>query len=477
MNNNNLQPIIGKIIAIYNTFTIEVEFEDTLPQINGIIYLKKNDISYMFEIVEYITFNTAKAISCQSNIGIARGDIVYYYHNKLSIHVGKQTIGRAIDGFGNAIDGYGDIHGSDKVSILNDKINYNNISHNNTVIETGIKVIDLFTPIVAGEKTALFGGAGVGKTVLITEIINNTKKDDSKTFFAGIGERTREGKEMYDAMVKSGAIDMDIPSNSNASLILAPMSSSPKERLTALYSAITLAENARDSSKKNVLLFIDNVFRAAQAAQEIFALFGNLSIMNGYATQLTRMIGSLQDRIYSTKNGGTITSIQSVYIPGDNINDTSSVLILKHIKNQIVLDREIAAQNIYPAINPLECNSQNLTESIVGSFHVNIANKAKLYLSQYKELKKIIDTFGIDALSKEDQLIVHRARILQQYLSQPLYTAESFTGIPGQFVKKDDMLIDVQDILQGVYDDCLEISFCRIGKIIKGDILYANKNR
>lgn len=455
----------GKIISIPGPFIIEAEFE-VLPKLNNAIYLQKENQIHIFEVIAYININVVKCISIQSNVKLSRGDIVYDSNSDISIYTNSQMIGRAFDALGNAIDGFSEVYSNEKKqSVYKFNIEYKNIVCSNKIIETGIKIIDLFNPILYGEKTALFGGAGVGKTVLITEFIHNVKNNQNGiSLFAGVGERTREGKEMYDALCESEAIDLNNPKNSCASLFLAPMSSSAKERSLVIYSAVTLAEYYRDVKKQPVLLFVDNIFRFIQAENEISASLGNLSVAMGYTSAISQNMGLIQDRIYSNESVA-ITSIQAVYIPGDSLNDMSVVLSFKHIKNQIVLSRTIADEGRYPAIDPLKSMSQNLKIDIVGEFHYSIARKARYYLSKYEELRKIIDIFGIDSLSEEDKQLIFRTRKLQKYLTQPFHTAETFTNIKGQYVKREIMLQNVDDILNGKYDNKPENEFYYIGAI------------
>jgi F-type H+/Na+-transporting ATPase subunit beta len=453
----------GKIIAILNTMVIDVEFLQGIPQLGGALYLHQNYQTFTFEVRKVINSKVVRAISMQTNVGLSRGTSIFYRGETLTIPVGNVVKGRVLDALGNTKDGYDGISLEGGRSVQGKFIDYNTIDASNSLLETGIKVIDLFTPLIKGEKTALFGGAGVGKTVLMTELMHNVRGQGGYSIFAGIGERMREGKEIYEDMKSSGAIDVE-GGESTATMVLASMASVSGQRSLAASAAITIAEEFRDAGK-DILLFMDNVFRHAQAQNELDISMGYIPASMGYSASLNENMGKLQDRIHMKIAGGSITALEAVYLPADSMFDSAVVSILSHTNSQISLSREKAELGLYPAIDPLSCGSNNINAATLGSFHVEVALGAKSLLSEYRSLKKFIDIFGMDALSSEKRIAVYRARKLEKYLSQPLFTSEKFTGRPGQYVRREDCLNDVNDIIQGRCDHLPENHFYYRGSL------------
>ncbi len=457
----------GKIVQIISA-VVDVEFpiSDTLPKILNALECLLGDKKITLEVVYHVGNNTVRCISMHSTEGLSRGMEVVDTGSEIKVPVGVSTLGRIINVVGEPIDDKGDINASEYSSIYHSPPKLKDQSSETELLVTGIKVIDLLTPYIKGGKIGLFGGAGVGKTVLIMELINNISHVyKGYTTFAGVGERTREGNELYHEMIDSGVIDLNDLTKSKVSLVFAQMNEPPGARAKAAFSALTIAEHFRDMDKGNdVLLFIDNVFRFTQAGAEVSALLGRIPSAVGYQPTLSHEIGTLQERITSTKHG-SITSVQAIYVPADDLTDPAPANLFSHLDSIIVLSRNIASYGLYPAVDPLESNSSVLIPSIVGHEHYDVAKQVKQILQTYESLKEIIAILGMDELSKEDQLIVARARKIQRFLSQPLQVAQSFTGVKGKFVKLEDTIQGCKEIIGGDLDYIPESFFYMEGDI------------
>lgn len=452
----------GKIIQI-NGLVIDVEFQGNLPKILCAIYVSKNEKEFLLEVESHIGKNVVRCISIKNPIGLCRGDVVTSEGKQIEIPVGPTVKGRVLDTLGNPLDGLGAINAK-KRSIHKNAPAFTELSDRINIQETGVKVIDLFTPYVLGGKIGFFGGAGVGKTVLITELIHNVAiENKGYSVFIGSGERTREGLELYEAMLSSGVIK-EQREESNTTILFGGMDKSPLERSRVVQAGLTVAEYFVEEEKKDVLLFIDNIFRFIQAGAEISTLMGKLPANVGYQATLASEIGQIQDRITCTKNG-SITSIQAVYVPADDLSDPAPATVFGHLTSKVVLSRDIASAGIFPAIDPLLSSSQELSEKIVGEEHFNVASKAKKVIAEYKSLKGIIAIFGIEDLTNDQKIVINRARKIINFLSQPFFTAEKFTGRPGKFVPVKNTVKAVREILEGLYDHIHESKFYMIGDI------------
>ena len=455
----------GKIIGI-SGLVVDVEFEHS-PKILDAVYLIKNKKKIVMEVSQYLGSSIFRCVSMNSTRGFKRGDIVFDTESPIKIGVGNGTLGRVINPLGEPLDGR-DEYGFEREDIIHKKPPaFTELSNNVAILETGIKVLDLFAPYVKGGKIGFFGGAGVGKTVLITELIHNiAMKHDGYSVFIGAGERIREGLELYESMIDSSVIDLE-GNNSRVSMVLGQMSESPGQRNRVVHSGLTIAEKFLEEGK-DVLLFVDNIFRFVQAGSEISTLLGRTPSVLGYQPTLIKEIGEIQDRIVSTKTG-SITSIQAIFIPADDMTDPAPAATFNHLSGQVLLDRSIAATGIFPAVNPLLSNSKELTPKNLGQRHYDLANSAKKLLQEYQELKNIIAIFGDQELSQEQKTVVKRARILQNFLSQPMFTAAKFTGKEGKYVKLSETLEGVEKILSGEYDEFSTTSFYMIGKITEAN--------
>ncbi len=435
---------VGKIIQIIGV-VVDVEFEGkTLPAIYDALRAKHGDRELTFEVAQHLDEHTVRAISMQSTDGLKRGDSVEATGAPISVPVGVETQGRMFNVVGDPIDGQPAPKGK-RSPIHRDPPALSEQSSKTEILETGIKVIDLIAPISKGGKVGLFGGAGVGKTVLIQELINNIANfHKGNSVFAGVGERTREGNDLYHEMKDSGVLD-------KTSFVFGQMNEPPGARLRVALSGLTMAEAFRDEGK-DVLLFVDNIFRFTQAGSEVSALLGRLPSAVGYQPNLQQEMGALQERITSTKKG-SITSVQAVYVPADDLTDPAPATTFAHLDSTIVLNRSLTEIGIYPAVDPLDSSSTILDPEIVGQDHYEVAREVQRVLQQYKELQDIIAILGMEELSDDQKQIVNRARRLQRFLAQPFFVAEQFTGNPGAYVKLTDTIKDCQDILSGTYDD------------------------
>ena len=436
----------GKIIQIMGV-VVDVEFAEgtSLPAIYDALTIIHGDKTITLEVAQHLDEHTIRAISLQSTDGLQRGQEVVATGAPISVPVGAETQGRMFNVVGEPIDGRVIAKGVKKASIHREPPALSEQTNKTEILETGIKVIDLIAPIAKGGKVGLFGGAGVGKTVLIQELINNIAKFHSgNSVFAGVGERTREGNDLYHEMKEAGVLD-------KTSLVFGQMNEPPGARLRVALAGLAMAEAFRDEGK-DVLLFIDNIFRFTQAGAEVSALLGRLPSAVGYQPNLQQEMGALQERITSTKKG-SITSVQAVYVPADDLTDPAPATTFAHLDSTIVLNRALTEIGIYPAVDPLDSNSRILDPEVVGEEHYNVAREAQRILQQYKELQDIIAILGMEELSDDQKQTVQRARRLQRFLAQPFFVATQFTGNEGAYIKVSDTVKDVKDILAGKYDD------------------------
>lgn len=436
---------------------VDVEFSDsTLPAINNALKVKLEDGELTLEVAQHLSESSVRAISLGSTDGLQRGAKVTDTGTAISVPTGEKTLGRMFNVIGEPIDGKTDDF-KDRAPIHRQAPPLVDQSGKIEVLETGIKVIDLICPMVKGGKAGLFGGAGVGKTVLIQELINNIAKFHSGySVFAGVGERTREGNDLYYEMEESGVLK-------NTSLVFGQMNEPPGARLRVALSGLTIAEGFRDKGN-DVLLFVDNIFRFTQAGAEVSALLGRLPSAVGYQPNLAQEMGQLQERITSTKEG-SITSVQAVYVPADDMTDPAPATTFAHLDSTIVLSRALTEIGIYPAVDPLDSSSTILDPEIVGEEHYNVAREVQRVLQRYKDLQDIIAILGMEELSEEDKQTVARARRIQRFMSQPFFVAEQFTNNPGQYVKLTDTIQGFKEILEGKHDSKPESAFYLKGAI------------
>ncbi len=452
----------GKIIRILGVI-VDVEFKNYTPKLfHALNVIKNNKVILILEVQQQLDKGIVKTIAMGSTDKLYRGMKVIDTSKRIFIPVGENLLGRIVNVLGKPLDGKKDIISKHKRCIYNKSPKYINLSSSQKILETGIKVIDLICPFIKGGKIGLFGGAGVGKTVNMMELIRNVAiKHSGYSVFTGVGERIREGYDFYQEMCTSKVID-------KVSLVYGQMNEPPGNRFKVAFTGLTIAEKFRDDGH-DVLFFIDNIYRYILAGTEISSLLGRMPSSVGYQPTLFEEMGILQERISSTKQG-SITSVQAVYVPADDFSDPSSIATFSHLDAIIVLDRQIAASGIYPAIDPLLSSSDQLNPDIVGVEHYNVAQNVKKILQKYKELKDIISILGIDELSEEDKLIVSRARKIQKFLSQPFYVSEIFTNLPGQYVSIKKNIQDFKDIIQGKYDHVHENYFYMIGEIKNIDL-------
>lgn len=446
----------GKISQIVGV-VVDVDFEaGKLPAIYNALQISSTDDGVMLEVAQHLSETSVRTIALGSTDGLQRGNSVIDTGSPISVPIGKETLGRMINVIGKPIDGKKD-NFTKHAPIHKLPPSLSEQSSKTEILETGIKVIDLICPITKGGKVGLFGGAGVGKTVLIQEFIDNIAKQHGGTsVFAGVGERTREGNDLYHEMQESGVID-------KTSLVFGQMNEPPGARLRVGLSGLTIAEGFRDEGK-DVLLFIDNIFRFTQAGAEVSALLGRLPSAVGYQPNLAEEMGDLQERITST-NKGSITSVQAVYVPADDLTDPAPATTFGHLDSTIVLNRALTELGLYPAVDPLDSSSTILDPEIVGQEHYKVAREIQRVLQRYKDLQDIIAILGMEELSEEDKLTVARARRIQRFLTQPFHVAEIFSGIPGVYVSLKDTIRGFQEILDGKHDDKPESAFYMIGKI------------
>jgi F-type H+-transporting ATPase subunit beta len=455
---------------------IDVEFpEGTLPSIYNALKVTKEKTGEIIigEVQYLIGENKVRAICMTSTDGLKRGDNAIDTGSPITVPVGKQTLGRIFNVLGEPVDECGPVNNTQSLSIHRAAPNFVDLETTPEIFETGIKVVDLLAPYRRGGKIGLFGGAGVGKTVLIMELINNIAKEHGGvSVFAGVGERTREGNDLYAEMKESKVIDASNFENSKVALVYGQMNEPPGARMRVALTALTMAEYFRDTNKQDVLLFVDNIFRFVQAGSEVSTLLGRMPSAVGYQPTLSTEVGELQERITSTKEG-SITSIQAVYVPADDLTDPAPSNVFRHLDATTVLSRELAAKGIYPAVDPLQSSSTMLQPNIVKGDHYEIAQKVRQTLQKYKELQEIIAILGLDELSEEDKIIVGRARRVERFLSQPFFVAEVFTGLSGKYVSLEDSVKGFKSILQGEYDSFPEQAFYLVGGI--DDVIEKNK--
>jgi F-type H+-transporting ATPase subunit beta len=454
---------VGRITQIIGA-VIDVHFPDRMPPILNALHVKNQDKTLVLEVAQHLGENLIRAIAMDSTEGIVRGQEVTDTDSPIMIPVGPQTLGRIMNVIGEPVDERGPIAGEMKLPIHREAPPFVDQSTETEILVTGIKVIDLLTPYSRGGKTGLFGGAGVGKTVLIMELINNVAKaHGGYSVFAGVGERTREGNDLYREMIESGVIKLD-GEGSKAALIYGQMNEPPGARARVALTGLTVAEYFRDVEGKDVLFFVDNIFRFTQAGSEVSALLGRIPSAVGYQPTLATEMGMLQERITTTTRG-SITSVQAIYVPADDLTDPAPATSFSHLDATTVLSRQIAELGIYPAVDPLDSTSRILDPRIVGENHYTVAREVQRVLQSYKSLQDIIAILGMDELSEADKMTVARARKIQRFLSQPFFVAEVFTGTPGVFVSLEDTIAGFKGIIDGTYDYLPEAAFYMVGTI------------
>ncbi len=452
----------GLVIQIIGA-VIDVEFEkNNIPNIYEALEI--DETGTVLEVQQQLGDGVVRAIAMGASEGLKRGLTVTRTNAPISVPVGEKTLGRIMDVLGNPIDERGPIGESEKMPIHAKPPTYVDQSLSDDLLETGIKVIDLICPFAKGGKIGLFGGAGVGKTINMMELINNIATEHSGlSVFAGVGERTREGNDFYYEMQESGVVNVEKLSDSKVAMVYGQMNEPPGNRLRVALTGLTMAEKFRDEGR-DVLLFIDNIYRYTLAGVEISALLGRMPSAVGYQPTLAEEMGVLQERITSTKDG-SITSIQAIYVPADDLTDPSPATTFAHLDATVVLSRQISELGIYPAVDPLDSTSRQLDPLVVGEEHYNVAQGVQGVLQRYKELKDIIAILGMDELSEDDKLAVARARKIERFLSQPFTVAEVFTGAPGKYVRLEDTIKSFKAILAGDYDDLPEQAFYMVGTI------------
>ena len=461
---------VGKIIQIIGA-VLDIKFSnDNLPALNNAIEIYNNGNKIVAEVAQHLGDDVVKCIAMSSTDGLKRGMEAIDTGAPISVPVGKETLGRMFNVTGDPIDGKEAPVTEERWSIHRKAPSFAEQNNSAEMLETGIKSIDLLCPYSKGGKIGLFGGAGVGKTVLIMELITNIATEhQGYSVFSGVGERTREGNDLYYEMQESGVLNQ-------TALVFGQMNEPPGARMRIALTGLTMAEYFRDKAKQDVLLFIDNIFRFVQAGSEVSALLGRMPSAVGYQPTLATELGALQERITSTKNG-SITSVQAVYVPADDLTDPAPATTFAHLDATTVLSRSIVELGIYPAVDPLESTSRILDPQVVGEEHYSVARRVQAILQKYKELQDIIAILGMDELSEDDKVVVSRARKVQRFLSQPFHVAENFTGYPGQYVSVEDTVRGFKEILDGKHDDIPEGYFLNCGKIEDVVEKYRNSNK
>jgi len=453
----------GKITQIIGA-VVDVKFEDKLPEILSALECKNGNNRLVLEVAQHLGESSVRTIAMDATEGLKRGDEVIATGAPIQVPVGPETLGRIINVIGEPIDEKGEVKTKEKWPIHRAAPAFSEQSTETEILVTGIKVIDLLAPYAKGGKIGLFGGAGVGKTVLIMELINNVAKAHGGfSVFAGVGERTREGNDLYHEMIDSGVIKPE-GSGSKAALIYGQMNEPPGARARVALTGLTVAEYFRDKEGQDVLFFVDNIFRFTQAGSEVSALLGRIPSAVGYQPTLATDMGNLQERI-TTTNKGSITSVQAIYVPADDLTDPAPATSFAHLDATTVLSRQIAEIGIYPAVDPLDSTSRILDPRIVGDEHYRVAREVQKILQTYKSLQDIIAILGMDELSEEDKLTVARARKIQRFLSQPFFVAEVFTGSPGKLVDLESTIKGFDEICKGEYDHLPESAFYMVGTI------------
>ena len=449
-NLGQVKQVIGVVVDVY--------FENNLPEIYNALEISLSDHKLVLEVEQHIGSNVVRTVAMGSTDGLRRGDSVLDTGAPISVPVGEETLGRIFNVLGEAVDGGETPKTAKKYGIHRPAPKFVDQSDSIEILETGIKVIDLICPIVKGGKVGMFGGAGVGKTVVIQELIHNIASEHGGySVFAGVGERTREGNDLYHEFKDSGVID-------KVSMVFGQMNEPPGSRARVALTGLSIAEYFRDEKHQDVLFFVDNIFRFTQAGSEVSALLGRMPSAVGYQPTLSTEMGELQERITSTKNG-SITSIQAVYVPADDLTDPAPATTFAHLDSTVVLSRSLSELGIYPAVDPLDSSSIILDPKVVGAEHYEVARGVQKILQRYKDLQDIIAILGMEELSQEDKIIVARARKVQKFLSQPFFVAEAFTGRSGKYVKLVDTIKGFKEILDGSYDDKSEDDFYMCGNI------------
>ena len=448
----------GKVVQIVGA-VVDVKFsKENLPDLLNAIEIELNGSKLVLEVAQHIGDDVVRCIAMSSTDGLVRGTEAIDTGKAISVPVGKETLSRIFNLLGEPVDNKPAPETKERWEIHREPPTFEEQKASNEVLETGIKVVDLIAPYLKGGKIGLFGGAGVGKTVLIMELINNiAKQHGGISVFTGVGERTREGNDLYNEMIESGVIDKTV-------LVYGQMNEPPGARMRVGLSGLTMAEYFRDVEGQDVLLFIDNIFRFTQAGSEVSALLGRMPSAVGYQPTLATEMGALQERITSTTKG-SITSVQAVYVPADDLTDPAPATTFAHLDATTVLSRNISSLGIYPAVDPLESNSRILSPEVVGSEHYQVARQVQSILQRYKELQDIIAIMGMDELSEEDKLTVSRARKIQRFLSQPFSVAEQFTGMEGKYVPIKETIRGFKEIIEGKHDDLPESAFLFVGTI------------
>lgn len=454
----------GKITQVIGA-VVDVQFEGDLPAILNALVTENNGKRLILEVAQHLGENTVRTIAMDATEGLVRGQDVSDTGEPISVPVGKATLGRILNVVGEPIDERGPVSGADTRAIHQPAPGFEEQSTESEILVTGIKVIDLLAPYTKGGKIGLFGGAGVGKTVLIMELINNIAKVHSGvSVFAGVGERTREGNDLYHEMIDSGVINLDNLEESKIALVYGQMNEPPGARMRVALSGLTLAEQFRDDTGSDVLFFVDNIFRFTQAGSEVSALLGRIPSAVGYQPTLATDMGVMQERITSTRNG-SITSVQAVYVPADDLTDPAPATSFAHLDATTVLDRAISEKGIYPAVDPLGSTSRLLDPQIIGEEHYQVATSVQQVLQRYKSLQDIIAILGMDELSEDDKLAVARARKLERFLSQPFDVAKVFTGSDGIQVPLERTIASFKAVVAGEYDHLPEAAFYMVGDI------------
>lgn len=453
----------GTIVQVIGP-VVDIDFEvGHLPEIYNSIEIPRTNVEgeeevLICEVQQHMGENRVRTVAMNSTDGLVRGTKAIDTGGPISVPVGENTLGRLINVVGEGIDGLGEIKSEKRYPIHRHAPAFQDLTTSQEMFETGIKVIDLLEPYSKGGKTGLFGGAGVGKTVIILELIHNiAKQHGGYSVFAGVGERTREGNDLWLEMKESGVLD-------KIALVFGQMNEPPGARLRIGLTGLTIAEYFREEMGRDVLLFIDNIFRFTQAGSEVSALLGRMPSAVGYQPNLASEMGELQERITSTAKG-SITSVQAIYVPADDLTDPAPATTFSHLDATTVLSRQIAELGIYPAVDPLDSTSRILEPGILGNEHYNVAKQVKEILQQYKDLQDIINILGMDELSEEDKIVVRRARRIQRFLSQPFHVAEQFTGFEGKYVKLEDTIRSFKEIIDGKHDDLPEQAFLYVGTI------------
>ena len=455
--------LVGKITQILGA-VVDVQFDGELPAILNALHVEHQGGLLVLEVAQHLGENTVRTVAMDATEGLVRGTEAKDTGAPITVPVGPEVLGRILNVIGDPIDERGDVGAKKFSSIHRAAPDYVEQSTEAEILVTGIKVVDLLAPYAKGGKIGLFGGAGVGKTVLIQELINNVAKaHGGYSVFAGVGERTREGNDLYHEMMESGVIDLE-KGNSKVALVYGQMNEPPGARSRVALTGLTMAEYFRDEEGQDVLFFVDNIFRFTQAGSEVSALLGRIPSAVGYQPTLSTDMGALQERITTTTKG-SITSVQAIYVPADDLTDPAPATSFSHLDATTVLNRSIAELGIYPAVDPLDSTSRILDPQVVGEEHYAVARRVQEILQTYKSLQDIIAILGMDELSEEDKLVVARARKIQRFLSQPFHVAEVFTGSPGLFVSLEDTIQGFKEICEGKHDDLPESAFYMVGSI------------